>query len=178
MAGRHLWLPSCRTIGAARSPSLLVVKEPCLPSHHHHHQLDFSPHINNPSFLDSGMMGREVMVADRQSPSCGNIPPRKSAAPTLPVKETNDGHVTSDSGGSLSAGTLSPTNGGGFLLAGALSPSNDGGPSSIGPSPDSCMIQAATTTPQLKQKSSLFLVWGCCCRGRLLDSTPGCHLPA
>jgi hypothetical protein len=137
MVSRHLWLSSCRAIGATRSPSLLVVKEPCLPSHHHYHQLDSSPHIKNPSFLDSGMMGREVMVVDRQSPSYGNIPPRKSAAPTLLVKETNDGHVTSDNEGSLSAGTLSPTNGRGFPLAGALSPSNDGGPSLIGPSPDS-----------------------------------------
>jgi len=130
---------SCRAIGAARSPSLLVVKEPCLPSHHHHrhHQLDSSPQIKNPSFLDSGMMEREVMVADRQSPSCSNIPPRKSAAPALPVKETNDGHVTIDGGGSPSAGALSPTDGGGFPLVGALSPSDDGGPPSAGPSPES-----------------------------------------
>lgn len=110
MAGRHLWPPSCRAVGAARSPSLMVGKERCLPSHHHHHQLDPSPQIKIPSFLGSGMMGRELKAAGRHigSPSCGNIPKRQGG--------------TGDNGGSPSVGAPSPSDGGGFPPAGLLVP--------------------------------------------------------
>lgn len=161
MAGHHLWPPSCRAIRSreSRSSSLLVVKEPCLPSHHHHHQLA-SPQIKNPSFLDSGMMGREMMVADRQSPSCGSIPPKKSTAAALQVKGTNDGHVTRDGGGSPAVGALSPTDGGGFPLAGALSRSDDGGSPSAVPSLDSWRDPSGHHPTSIEAKISAFLGLG------------------
>lgn len=141
MAGRHLWPPSCRAVGAVRSPTLLVGKVPCLPSHrHHHHQqladLNPPPQIKCPSFLGLGMMRRELKAGDWYigSPSCGNIPTRQPAATALPVKEPNNGHVTSDGGDSPYAGTPPPSDGGGFTPAGALSPTDGGCPPSAGPS--------------------------------------------